>query len=309
MSTAKKDTVRAKTAATRMGAPLEDILRWAGREDGGENIIVSLSEVQQAKDEEVSRSTRAAEAASRSSHRGTAQAGRRRQQRNADRVQLVFPLEPEDRQTLEEIQAWVDEQRAKCEYELPDNWRPERKKKGDEAGTISYLTPIGWVDNIPVMDFRRMEQGLLAWALPEPNPPVGQIRAMARKLEQLRFQDSDCRMCGKPIEPGKGPEFAQIHHLLKGRFVLPYIRHSLAEGQTELRFRRLHLLHALWEETVVDVQLRLDEATDEQIVKELTTAIPRVHELANRRRPGTTEDEVINALDEVLAYWEETVNG
>ncbi|OYV42350.1 MAG: hypothetical protein B7X10_06700 [Burkholderiales bacterium 21-58-4] len=220
-------------------------------------------------------------------------------------MRLEFTLEPEDRETLMEVQEWIDKQREAHKWTPLAGWKPEDQKPGKQDGTITYRTPIGWVDDIPVADFRRMKTGKLGWALPIPRPSAKKMREMADKLANLHFQDSVCRLCNQPLKDEDGPEMAQIHKLLEGRFVLPYINHPLAPGQKELRFRRLHLLHSVWEERLVTIELERDDLSDEELVEALLTAAPEVLADARKRQPRTTEEDVMKSLDEVLAYWEE----
>ena len=302
MSIKEKKKVRATSAAKQLNVNVQQILDWAGRSNDRSGILVSMSEMTAAK---INAERISLDAAASSNNPRVARAGKKRQSRSGVRVELDFSLSPEDRATLVEVQSWVDEWRQKfIGYVIPKDWRPEKKKTGDEPGTISYLTPSGWVSNIPADDYRRMMNGDLEWAMPNPKPPMADIRKMAKKLESLDFQADDCRLCGEPLEEGTGPELAQIHQLLDGRFVLPFIKHSLEPHQKEMRFRRMHLLCSVWEERLAQVMISLDEATTDDVVTALNEAIPMVAAEARKRRPTITERDVYECLDMVLATWE-----
>lgn len=239
------------------------------------------------------------------SMRRVSRAQQLKDERSGRRVKLNFTLMPGDRQTLREVQDWVNEKRRNRIYqELSPDFRPSKRRAGSERGTIAYETPAGWVDNVPAGDFQMMMSGRLPWQTPDMDISWEEIKGQANKLAALGFQSQTCRLCGKPIERGQGPEVAQIHSLLKGFFVLPYIGEPLKPRQQELRFRRLHLLHSLWEAKLVDVQLRMEEATDEDIARELFAEIEGVLRDAQQKRPDTTQEDVMTSLNEVLEYWE-----
>ena len=302
------ETVRAKTAVKVLDASLEDVLRWGGKTGGTEHSLVNLAEVRAAKDAEMAAKQTQAETATGDPDKRKVRAGRTRQARSSQRVKLDFRLLPADREVLQEVQDWVDAQREKVNWVPPADWSPEATKKGKEPGTITYQTPVGWVDNIPANDFRQMTKGLMAWRVPNPEPRYSDQREMADKLANLSFQDQACRLCGWQIERGQGPEMAQIRKLLNGRFVLPYINHHLSPGQEELRFRRLHLLCSLWEEELTVILIEIPKATDEVIVEKMQEAAGNVFVEAKKRNPSVSEDDVYAALDTVLANWEQEEN-
>jgi hypothetical protein len=97
---------------------------------------------------------------------------------------------------------------------------------------------------------------------------------------------------------------SQVYGLLRGIYVLPYIGESMKPNQQELRFRRLHLLHALWETKLAEVQIRMDDESDEDIAKELQGEIGAVLRDAKQKRPDTTREDVTNSLYEVLDFWD-----
>jgi hypothetical protein len=166
------------------------------------------------------------------------------------------------------------------------------------------------VEDVPAGDFRRMTTGALAWGIPTPRPAASQIHKYAKMLRELSFQDKECRLCCQELDDQESPEVAQIWKLLEGRFVAPFINHELKTGQRELGFRRMHILCSLWEDELAKVQLALTDvtATDEELAMQLTDAIPKVLELARKRRPGMMEEDVFRALDVVLALWEAEEN-
>lgn len=298
--------VRVSTLMRELNVDAAQILAWAGQSEGGEGSLVERKVVTAGRESEQTDARRTGDVASRSSNGRVARAGRTRQQRSSKRVKLDFSLSLQDKQALIEIQEWVDHQRGLRTWEPEAGWRPSRTHDGDEPGTISYETPVGWVENVPASDFRRMAEGKLNWIIPVPDPHIGELRRQARRLADLSFQARECRMCHQPIDEGEGPEMAQIRQLLQGRWVLPYISHSLKDGQQELRFRRLHLLHAVWEEAYARILVKstIESYSDRDLAKMLTEAGPVVLGVAQRRRPHTTETEIYMALDEVLAAWE-----
>ncbi len=303
--------ITASEAARKLDAPLSDVLRWAEEAGGSQSTIVDLDAVNKNRDAEIDEQRANAEAAINSDNKRTARAGRNRQSKTAKRVQLDFSLQPTDRTALREIQDWVNTQIARMAWIPETGWTPAagHRKPGSEQGTISYKTPVGWVDNVPANDFRRMTTGVLAWKVPSPNPSYSEQRKQADRLASLEFQATTCRMCGKPLEKEDGPEMSQIRKLLEGRFVLPYIHESLGSGVEELRFRRLHLLHSVWEERLAGIQIELDLVSSAELAKRLEDAVPAVLAEAKRRKPDTTEDDVYAALDEVLEYWETDTEG
>ncbi len=302
----KPKQVRAKTAAKKLEIPVQDVLRLIGIPEGTEQTLVVLSEVEAAQASEL----KAVERAMRSSEPRKHRAAKARTDRRSHRVTLDFSLARDDKAMLQLIQGWVDGKRAKVEFKLEPGWKPEHATKGSEPGTICYALPNGVkVDNVPAADFMEMKNGKIPWRIPTPNPRVGELRKWATELANLSFQAQDCRLCGRSIKTVDGPEMAQIKQLLAGKFVLPYINHPLVGDQRELRFRRLHLLCSVWEEQLVDIQLKLDEATNEEIANELVAVAPKVLEQARRRNPKVTEDEIFETLDIVLVRWEKTEEG
>jgi hypothetical protein len=221
-------------------------------------------------------------------------ARRIRQRKTEARVKLDFRLLPGDRSTLESVQEWVDEHRQP----LPDDFAPKKvKQKG--GGLISYEVPgRGWVDNVPAVEFAKMQNGTMPWKVPEPNR--GDIREQAQKLESLSFQAKECRVCHKEIQAGRGPEMALMYQLLNGRFVLPFIGHLLENNQTEARFRRAHLICAIGEDQIAKILV----ASDANLGDALGEIIDDILREAQQKRPETTIDEVEASLDDILAYIE-----
>ena len=225
-------------------------------------------------------------------HSGASHIRSQKAEKRAPRDRRILPG---DLKVLEEVQAWVDLQRLP----LPSDFKPSKTRKGTESGTMSYLIPRrGWVENVPAVDFARMQNGSLEWKVLEPERK--EVRAQADRLAGLSFQAEECRVCNKPIPKGRGPEVALVYQLLYGRFVLPWINHPLVGGQTEARFRRAELICALLEEELVNILM----ATGKSVSDELIKVIEKVTTEAQKKVPNVTEDEIIEKLDDVLAYIE-----
>ena len=226
--------------------------------------------------------------------------------RNSRRVKLDFSLSPLDRDSLLKVQTEISELRKKVAWTPPANWDPA-VKVGTLPGTNKYMTPKGLVDNVPAGDIRQMRSGMISWKFPEVRVPYRTREKWAKQLEGLYFQAESCRLCGKPIEPSHGPEMAQVFGLLSGRYILPYIDWPFENGtQQELRFRRLHHLHSLWEDQLAVINTKMDKATDEELFSALKAEAQNILERAERNRPGQySYDNILEALDEVLELWEQ----
>lgn len=200
-----------------------------------------------------------------------------------------------DTKILEEVQAWVDEQRKP----LPKGWKPKNQRRGDKQGEVAYEAPSGWV-SIPATEFARMQKGTASWR--DAEPPLAERKVQAKKLKNLSFQPQECRFCRREIKDQHSPELSQIWQLLRGYFVLPYINHPLVGNQSELRFRRMHLPCSLLEDKLANLLINGDPDLD--LAKALAEAVDGVLILAQEKVAETTEDDIFEALDAALAYIE-----
>ena len=215
---------------------------------------------------------------------------------------------PKDNNTLRTLMEEITTARRASNWQAPEGWLPDKKSisTGSERGTVSYATPMGSVDNVLVSDYRLMRAGKMEWTTPEAKVDNRTKRRWAKSIKELSFQEKVCRLCGKPLDESEAPEWAQVGRLLRGIEVLPYIDWPLRKAQKEMRFRRMHLLHALLEDALAEIYVELDGATDDEIAQALIALVPEILAEAEKKRPSTyTEDDVMQAIIEVLEHWKE----
>ena len=199
---------------------------------------------------------------------------------------------PGDKVILQEVQDRIDDLRR-----TPEAFRPTETKSA--RGEVSYRGPgVPWT-TVPALDFAQMQAGTKPWKSPEPQPT--DIRQLARRLKELSFLKNElCRFCHREIKVEHAPEYAQVWQCIRGRFVMPYIGHPLEPGQSELRFRHMHLACSLWEDRLADL-LVSDDPNWQQRLMELRAEV--LHE-SQKKSPDITLDEVDDALDSALAFAE-----
>jgi hypothetical protein len=220
-----------------------------------------------------------------------------RSRRDANRApKPTFSVLPGDYVILKEIQDWVDEQRKP----LPANFTPEHLRK-PEKGVVEYWCPNGNWKRLPAVEFAKLQQ---EGKLPNAEPSEAEIRKMADELRKLSFlspkkgEKRKCEVCHLELRKEHSPERAQIHMLLKGYMVLPWIDHSLRPNQMELRFQSSHLACSLWEDQIADIMLDTSASLEEVIVSK----VAEVWSEAKRKQPKITEDEILLSLQNVLKY-------
>lgn len=206
---------------------------------------------------------------------------------------------PQDKRTMDEINAWARVNRDAYSGQVPDKWDQAGKGKiryyfGDQTGVM------------PAMEFETAVENRGPWDI---SIPYEDKLKQAEKLETVNFNGEVCELCGGPQDEYR-PELAMVHSLLHGGvLVAPGYRPNKAVDEFPVEFRRVNLVCRLWEQRMAGLLAANSGGSLDGIQSQLNKLADEVHAEAKKKQPDLTRLDVLESLKRIRAYQRQTHQG